>query len=119
MPGYKPTSPADDCGPQQRPTVISVSGTSVKDRRATREELLAHRDALLSLAAARGLSNLRVRDDAALVVTPSGPGYRQIAGFVDVASELVGASVYVVPDDAPGLAASPTPLRPPQGPPAR
>ena len=90
--------------------MTTVPGTIVEDRRATREELLAHRDALLSLAAARGLSNLRLRDDAALVLTTASPGYRNVAGFVNLASQLVGAYVYAVTDDTPGLKAAATPL---------
>jgi hypothetical protein len=84
--------------------MTAMPGTITQDRRATREELTAHRDALLSLAAARGLSNLRLRYDAALVLTTAGPGYREVASFTDVASELVGAYVYVVTDDTPGAA---------------
>lgn len=84
--------------------------TIVEDRRATRRELVAHRDALLSLAAARGLSNLRLRDDAAIVLTTANPGYRDVASFVNMASELVGAYVYVVTDDTPGVEAAVIPL---------
>lgn len=87
-----------------------VSGTIVEDRRATREELTAHRDALISLAAARDLSNLRLRDDAAIVLTTASPGYRDVASFVNMASQLVGAYVYAVTDDTPGLAAATIPL---------
>ena len=86
--------------------MIAMADTIVEDRRATSAELVAHRDALLSLAAARGLSNLRLRDDAAIVLATANPGYRDVASFVDMASQLVGAYVYVVTDDTPGLEAT-------------
>lgn len=87
-----------------------VSETIVQDRRATRKELRAHRDALISLAAERGLRDLRLRDDAALVLSTAGPGYRGVASFVNIASQLVGAYVYAVTDDTPGLEAATVPL---------
>lgn len=93
-----------------RSTMTSMPDTIVEDRRATREELVTHRDALLKLAAARRLSNLRLRNDAAIVLTTASPGYRDVASFVNVASELVGAYVYVVTDDTPGLGAVVAPL---------
>jgi len=87
-----------------------VADTIVEDRRATREELRAHRDDLISLAAAQGLSNLRLRDDAAIVVTTANRGYRDVASFVTKASQLVGAYVYAITDDTPGLEAATSPL---------
>jgi len=87
-----------------------MSDMVVEDRRATRDELIAHRDALLDLAAVYRLSNLRMREDAAIVLATVSPGYRDVAGFVNVASELVGAYVYVVTDDTPGVEAVATPL---------
>jgi hypothetical protein len=87
-----------------------VSETIVEDRRATRDELRAHRDALISLAEERGLHRLRLRDDAAIVLSTAGPGYRDVASFVNVASQLVGAYVYAVTDDTPGLEAATVPL---------
>jgi hypothetical protein len=80
-----------------------MSATIVEDRRASRAELTAHREELLTLAGSYGLSNVRLRSDDALVLTTAGSGYRKVAGFVNVASELVGAYVYVVTDDTPGL----------------
>ena len=90
--------------------MTSMPGTIVEDRRATRDELVPHRGALRKLAGNRGLSNLRLRDDAAIVLTTATPGYRDVASFVNEASELVGAYVYVVTDDTPGLEAVATPL---------
>jgi hypothetical protein len=87
-----------------------VSETIVEDRRATHHELRAHRDALISLAEARGLRDLRLRDDAAVVLSTAGLGYRDVASFVNVASQLVGAYVYAVTDDTPGLEAATVPL---------
>jgi hypothetical protein len=93
--------------------MTTVPDTIVEDRRATRDELLAHREALLSQAAARGLGNVRLRNDAAPVLTTSNPGYRDVASFVNTASQLVGAYVYAVTDDTPGLEAAAVPLSPP------
>lgn len=88
-----------------------MPSTITEDRRATLEELRAHRTALLSLAAACGLGNLHLRNDAAIVLTAAGLGYRDVARFTDVASEAVGAYVYVVTDDTPGsIKADITPL---------
>ena len=87
-----------------------VSETLVEDRRATRDELQAHRDALISIAEEHGLRDLRLRDDAAIVLSTAGPGYRGVASFVNVASQLVGAYVYAVTDDTPGLEAATLPL---------
>jgi len=87
-----------------------VADTIVEDRRATRDELRAHRDELISLAEERGLKNLRLRDDAAIVLSTAGPGYRDVASFVNLASQLVGAYVYAVTDDTPSLEAATVPL---------
>ena len=87
-----------------------MPATIVEDRRATRAELVTHRHALLSLATEYGLSNLRVRGDNAIVATTASRGYRKVASFINVASELVGAYVYVVTDDTPGLEAAAAPL---------
>jgi hypothetical protein len=75
----------------------------VEDRPATHAELVAHWDKLVALATEYGLTNLRLRRNDALVLTSARPGYRKVAGFVNVASEFVGAYVYVVTDDTPGL----------------
>lgn len=91
-------------------TMTPVSIVIVEDRRATRDELLAHRSALLELAGELDLSNLRLRGDAAIVLTAARPGYRDVARFVDAGSELVGAYVHVVTDDTPGIGAVATPL---------
>ncbi len=90
--------------------MAAMSATIVEDRRATRAELVAHRDVLHSLATEYDLTNLRVRTDDALVATAASRGYRKVASFVNAASEFVGAYVYVVTDDTPGLEAAAAPL---------
>lgn len=82
----------------------------VDDRRASREEIVAHQAKLMELAEQRGLTNLRVRDDGALLVTAPEPGYRAVARFGGRASEIVGAHVYVITDDTPGTNTTSVPL---------
>jgi hypothetical protein len=74
----------------------------VEDRRATRAEVVAHRDVLLDLANKFGLANLRVREDGALVATVDSPGYRAINKFAAAASQEIGAFPVVIADDTPG-----------------
>ncbi len=76
-----------------------MSDTIVEDRRATRSEITAHRAVLLDLARKFGLTNLRVRDDGALIATVDAPGYRAISKFAAAASQEVGAFPVVVADD--------------------
>lgn len=87
-----------------------MSATLIEDRRASRDEIVSHRAGLKTLAAERGLTNLRVRADGAIVVTARDPGYWHVAGFIDAASAVVGAYVYVVTDDVATAAASSTAL---------
>jgi len=87
-----------------------MSATLIEDRRASRAEIVSHRAELKTLAAERGLTNLRVRADGAIIVTSSAPGYWHVAGFIDAASAVVGAYVYVVTDDVATAVASSTAL---------
>jgi len=82
----------------------------VEDRRATRAEVVAHRAVLLDLADKFGLTNLRVRDDGALVATVATPGYRAINKFAAAASQEVGAFPVVIADDTSGADLSATAL---------
>lgn len=87
-----------------------MAQTVVDDRRASRTEVLAHRDHLLGLAGRHGLAHVHVRADGALVVTAPAPGYRPVARFVGEASRAVGAHVYVVTDDTEGAGTDTQPL---------
>lgn len=71
------------------------------DRRATRAEVLAHREALLEAAARSGVQAPRLRADGAVIVTAADRGYRSIALFSNEAAALVGAYVHVISDDVP------------------
>jgi hypothetical protein len=84
--------------------------TTVEDRRATTEELVAHRDDLILMAERCHITDLRLRSDGALVVKALSPGYWDVAAFVAQGSELVGAHVYVVTDDTPGAEVVAAPL---------
>jgi hypothetical protein len=65
------------------------------------DDIRAHRAALLAAAEDFGLSRLRVRDDGALVVRASRPGYESVLRFAAHAAALVGAYVHVLTDDVP------------------
>ena len=80
--------------------------TVTGDRRATLDELLAHRDQLRAMTVRHQLEHPRLGTDGSLVVHPANPGYLDVARFVDEASRLVGAHVYVVTDDVPGVEAT-------------
>jgi hypothetical protein len=80
------------------------------DRRATRREVLEHRQRLTEIASAAGFENLRVTADGALVVHPSDLGYRATVHFARQASDVVGAWVQTITDDAPAAAGETSPL---------
>jgi hypothetical protein len=71
------------------------------DRRATRAEVLGHREELLKAAARSGVQTPRLRADGAVIVTAGDRGYRSIALFANEAAALVGAYVHVISDDVP------------------
>jgi hypothetical protein len=78
-----------------------VSHTTAADRVATRGEVLAHREALRSLAYAHGLTAPGLAASGTVVIHSDDPGYQGVRTFATKASELVGAWVNVITDDAP------------------
>jgi hypothetical protein len=78
-----------------------MQSTLASDRRATLDEVTAHRDELRRAVARHGLDAPRLRDDGTVIVHAPGPGYGAIARFASEAARLVGAYVHVVADDAP------------------
>lgn len=76
-----------------------MSHTTITDRLATRDEVIARRDALRHLADEHGLANPRVSATGTVVVHSDDPGYRRVRRFATAASDLVGAWVNVVTDD--------------------
>jgi len=63
--------------------------------------VLAHRGALRSLADAHGLRAPRLAASGSVVIHSDDPGYQDVRAFATKASELVGAWVNVITDDAP------------------
>lgn len=83
---------------------------TVEDRRATRAEVLRHRDELVALLIRHDLRNPRLRGDGALIVDTDQPGYWGLAEFSAAADDLVGAHVYAIVSTAPGAAGGADPL---------
>lgn len=83
-----------------------VPGTPVVDRKATRNEVAAHRGAIRELARGFGLVDARLRSDGAVVVHSPESGYRAVIRLSAAASELVGRYVHVITDDVPGASDS-------------
>lgn len=83
-----------------------VSGIPVADRKAARNEVAVHRDAIRQLARGLGLAEARLRSDGAVVVHSPESGYRAVIRLSAAASELVGRYVHVITDDVPGAADS-------------
>ncbi len=76
----------------------------VSDRKATAAEVRAHAPALQKLVEKLGLAHPRLRDDGALVVHSSQPGYQTANQLSAAMTEVVGAYVHVITDDVPGAA---------------
>lgn len=70
--------------------------------RASAAVVRTHADALRHAAHQAGLTDVRLRDDGALVVHAPEPGYRQVLDLVGRAREVTGSYVHVVTDDGPG-----------------
>jgi hypothetical protein len=77
---------------------------AVDKRKATRDEVLAHRAKVRRLVGSLGLDNPRIRDDGALIVHNHEAGYRAVARLAAMASDLVDKDVFVITDDVPGAA---------------
>lgn len=74
------------------------------DRKATRDEVVTHADALRELAQRYGYADVRLRSDGALVVRDDSLGYRRANRLAGAASRLVGAYVPVITDEVPAAA---------------
>jgi len=79
-----------------------VPRASVADRKATRKEVTAHREAIRDLARDLGLVDARLRSDGTVVVHSNESGYRAVIRLSAAASERVGHYVHVITDDVPG-----------------
>jgi len=79
-----------------------MADSVVADRKPTRSEVLAHAAAIRRLATELNLGHLRLRDDGAVVIHSSDPGYRTANLLSAAASREVGAYVHVITDDVPG-----------------
>src|SRR5205085_2210203 len=81
-----------------------ASRLGVVGRRASREEVVAHRAVVRRLASKLGLSRPRIRDDGTVIVSSPEPGYRAVARLSAMASDVIGRDVHVISDDVPGAA---------------
>ena len=81
-----------------------MSDAVAADRKATRDEVLSHAAAIRALAADLDLTAPRLRDDGALVIHTTEPGYRTANRLSAAASQVVGTYVHVITDDVPGAA---------------
>ena len=88
----------------------AMSFTTATDRVATRDEVLAQRDALRRLAGQHGLRSPRLSASGTVVIHSDDPGYRTVREFATAASGLVGAWVNVITDDAVAAQVEATPL---------
>jgi len=80
----------------------AVRRASVADRKATRKEVTAHREAIRELARDVGLADVRLRSDGTVVVHSNERGDRGVIRLSAAASERVGYYVHVITDDVPG-----------------
>lgn len=79
-----------------------MSEPTTEDR-ASAEMVRANARALRDAAHQAGLTDVRLRDDGALVVHATEPGYRQVIDLVARARAITGAYVHVVTDDGGGI----------------
>lgn len=80
----------------------SMSRAIVSDRKATAVEVRTHTAAIRSIVDELGLVQPHLRDDGALVIHSSEPGYKTANRLSAALSEVVGAYVHVITDDVPG-----------------
>jgi hypothetical protein len=71
------------------------------DRKATYDEVAGRADELRRLVAQHGYAGARLRSDGALIVHDDSVGYRRANRLAAAASQVVGAYVPVITDDAP------------------
>jgi hypothetical protein len=83
-----------------------MASVAVMAQKASRSEVLHHRQAIRNLIAAAGLTDPRLRDDGTIVVHTAEPGYHAVGRLSRMASDVVGRYVHVITDDVPGAAGS-------------
>jgi hypothetical protein len=76
------------------------------DRKATHDEVARHAGELRRLVADHGYAGARLRSDGALIVHDDSVGYRRANRLAGAASQVVGAYVPVITDDAPAAEAN-------------
>lgn len=77
-----------------------MSNLAIGDRSATREEVLAARRSLRTLAARHGLTRPRVDGSGTVVVHSDDPGYGPLRRYATEAARSLGVWVNVITDDA-------------------
>lgn len=78
----------------------TMASTALADHQATAEEVRTHADEIRDLTIGLDLKAPRLRDDGTVVVRSDEPGYRSVLRLSAAASEIVGAYVHVIADDA-------------------
>ncbi len=86
--------------------MAKMSRAVVSDRKASAIELRAHEAVVLKLIDEMGLGRPRLRDDGALVIHSSEPGYQTANRLSAALSNVVGAYVHVITDDVPGASSA-------------
>ena len=86
-----------------RPDTMRLMSEPTTEDRASAEVVRAHAQALRDAAYQAGLTHVRLRDDGALVVHATEPGYRQVIDLVGRARAITGAYVHVVTDHGDGI----------------
>ncbi|MBN9611833.1 MAG: hypothetical protein J0I11_21270 [Actinobacteria bacterium] len=87
-----------------------MSRAIINDRRASWSDVDRRRSELRRVAAECGLTDVRLRDDGALIVHAIDHGYRSTGRFAVAAAGLVGAYVHVITDDVPAAGGEAVPL---------
>lgn len=82
---------------------MSLMSEPTTEDRASAELVRAHAQALRDAARQAGVTDVRLRDDGALVVHAPEPGYRQVIDLVGRARVITGGYVHVVTDDGGGI----------------
>jgi hypothetical protein len=68
------------------------------DRRASRDEVIAHAGAIRAAALDAGAADIRIGSDGTLVIRATDDGYRQVVEVASRASGIVGVYVHTIPD---------------------
>lgn len=80
---------------------MSLMSEPTTEDRASAEVVRAHAQALRDAAHQAGLTHVRLRDDVALVMHATEPGYRQVINLVGRARAITGATSTSSPTTAP------------------